>query len=66
MKVIPATTGKYSCEVSADAPSFHTDIVSGDLEVVGKFPLNPILIWKSNNLYYIFYYNSQKYLRVVQ
>ncbi|XP_052564293.1 uncharacterized protein LOC120430152 isoform X2 [Culex pipiens pallens] len=27
-------TGKYSCEVSADAPSFHTMIVSGDMEVI--------------------------------
>ncbi|KFB49160.1 AGAP009270-PA-like protein [Anopheles sinensis] len=29
-------SGKYSCEVSADAPSFHTMIVSGDMEVIGK------------------------------
>uniref|UniRef100_A0A182VUG9 Ig-like domain-containing protein n=1 Tax=Anopheles minimus TaxID=112268 RepID=A0A182VUG9_9DIPT len=28
-----ASSGKYSCEVSADAPSFHTMIVTGDLEV---------------------------------
>ncbi|XP_037898181.1 uncharacterized protein LOC119642934 isoform X3 [Glossina fuscipes] len=37
-----ATTGKYSCEVSADAPSFHTLISAGDLEVVvvpGKEPI---------------------------
>ncbi|XP_058122343.1 uncharacterized protein LOC131293164 [Anopheles ziemanni] len=27
-------SGKYRCEVSADAPSFHTIIVSGDMEVV--------------------------------
>ncbi|XP_055542020.1 uncharacterized protein LOC129727833 [Wyeomyia smithii] len=27
------SSGKYSCEVSADAPSFHTMIVTGDLEV---------------------------------
>uniref|UniRef100_A0A182MA10 Ig-like domain-containing protein n=1 Tax=Anopheles culicifacies TaxID=139723 RepID=A0A182MA10_9DIPT len=40
-------SGKYSCEVSADAPSFHTIIVSGDMEVVvqptdrsGKFTLS--------------------------
>ncbi|KAL7042866.1 hypothetical protein ACKWTF_001318 [Chironomus riparius] len=32
--VTPATTGKFSCEVSADFPSFHTMIVSGDMEVV--------------------------------
>ncbi|CAD7078935.1 unnamed protein product [Hermetia illucens] len=30
----PSVSGKYSCEVSADAPSFDTDIMSGDLEVV--------------------------------
>jgi len=35
--VQPAVTGKYSCEVSADAPSFHTMIFSGDLEVVRKY-----------------------------
>lgn len=34
--VSPATTGKFSCEVSADFPSFHTMIVSGDMEVVGE------------------------------
>lgn len=34
--VSPATSGKFSCEVSADFPSFHTMIVSGDMEVVGK------------------------------
>ncbi|XP_055386346.1 probable serine/threonine-protein kinase DDB_G0282963 [Condylostylus longicornis] len=30
----PNSNGKYSCEVSADAPTFHTSIVSGELEVV--------------------------------
>ncbi|XP_037959065.1 uncharacterized protein LOC119688460 [Teleopsis dalmanni] len=37
-----ATTGKYSCEVSADAPSFHTLISAGEMEVVvvpGKDPI---------------------------
>lgn len=29
-------SGKYSCEVSADAPSFHTSIVSAEMEVVGE------------------------------
>ncbi|KAM7352236.1 uncharacterized protein ACRADG_004863 isoform 2-T2 [Cochliomyia hominivorax] len=35
------TSGKYSCEVSADAPSFHTLIGAGELEVVvpGKDPV---------------------------
>ncbi|XP_069686165.1 uncharacterized protein [Periplaneta americana] len=27
-------SGRYSCEVSADAPSFHTALVSGDMDVV--------------------------------
>lgn len=30
------TSGKYSCEVSADAPSFHTLIAAAELEVIGK------------------------------
>lgn len=34
--VQPIVSGKYSCEVSADAPSFHTDIATKDLEVVGE------------------------------
>ncbi|KAL9693659.1 hypothetical protein quinque_012944 [Culex quinquefasciatus] len=33
-----ASSGKYSCEVSADAPSFHTMIVTGDLEVCASSP----------------------------
>lgn len=31
------TVGRYSCEVSADAPSFHTLFDSADLKVVGEF-----------------------------
>ncbi|XP_067009744.1 uncharacterized protein [Anabrus simplex] len=27
-------SGRYSCEVSADAPSFHTSLVSGEMDVV--------------------------------
>ncbi|KAI8115065.1 hypothetical protein FF38_01350 [Lucilia cuprina] len=38
-----ATAGKYSCEVSADAPSFHTLIAAAELEVV-ELPHNPPLI----------------------
>jgi len=30
-------SGRYSCEVSADAPSFHTALVSGDMDIVGEF-----------------------------
>ncbi|XP_049548184.1 uncharacterized protein LOC125959403 [Anopheles darlingi] len=33
LDVSMASSGKYSCEVSADAPSFHTLIKTGDLEV---------------------------------
>ena len=30
-------SGKYSCEVSADAPLFHTSFVSAEMEVVGEW-----------------------------
>lgn len=30
-----SSSGKYSCEVSADAPSFQTIVKSKDLKVVG-------------------------------
>lgn len=33
--------GVYSCEVSADAPSFHTAIVSAAMDVVGKYDAPP-------------------------
>lgn len=33
----PAMAGRFRCEVSADAPTFHTDIRSAPLEVVGKW-----------------------------
>lgn len=29
-------TGEYQCEVSADAPLFHTDIKAAEMVVVGK------------------------------
>ncbi|GLV40002.1 beaten path Ia [Carabus blaptoides fortunei] len=32
--VDPSVSGRYSCEVSADAPSFHTALVSGETNVV--------------------------------
>lgn len=32
-------TGEYQCEVSADAPLFHTDIKSAEMVVVGKLLL---------------------------
>lgn len=34
--VVAANTGKYSCEVSADAPSFHTQIMFKEMTVVGE------------------------------
>ncbi|XP_017845463.1 uncharacterized protein LOC108601971 isoform X2 [Drosophila busckii] len=37
------TSGKYSCEVSADAPSFHTLIAAAELEVI-ETPHNPPFI----------------------
>ncbi|XP_043068566.1 uncharacterized protein beat-Ia isoform X2 [Drosophila bipectinata] len=41
--VTMATSGKYSCEVSADAPSFHTLIAAAELEVI-ETPHNPPFI----------------------
>lgn len=32
----PAMAGRFRCEVSADAPTFHTEIRSAPLEVVGE------------------------------
>lgn len=36
MDLTPAMSGRYRCEVSADAPSFDTAMVGGYLTVVGK------------------------------
>lgn len=36
-EVETAWSGKFSCEVSSDAPDFHTVVVSGDMEIVGEF-----------------------------
>lgn len=36
MNVDVEMAGSYSCEVSADAPSFQTAIVTGSVDVVGK------------------------------
>lgn len=38
-KVPLAISGKYACEVSADAPSFHTLVSFGEMDVVGKYSL---------------------------
>lgn len=40
--VVALTSGKFSCEVSADFPSFHTMIQSGDMEVVGELKIKQI------------------------
>lgn len=34
-EVETAWSGKFSCEVSSDAPDFHTVVVSGEMEIVG-------------------------------
>lgn len=36
-QVETSISGKFSCEVSADAPTFHTMLVSSDMEIVGKW-----------------------------
>ncbi|TMW40082.1 hypothetical protein DOY81_014838, partial [Sarcophaga bullata] len=35
--VSTSITGRYACEVSADAPSFHTSIMWGEMDVI-EFP----------------------------
>ncbi|XP_073821856.1 uncharacterized protein [Musca autumnalis] len=47
-----ATAGKYSCEVSADAPSFHTLIAAAEMEVV-ELPHNPPVITGMRARYHI-------------
>lgn len=37
-------SGKFSCEVSADAPSFHTSIVSSEMEVVELPQVEQVII----------------------
>ncbi|XP_075218204.1 uncharacterized protein LOC142322993 [Lycorma delicatula] len=37
-------TGKYRCEVSADAPNFHTKVVSAHMRVVKKLEGDPMLV----------------------
>lgn len=50
--VEPSISGKFSCEVSADAPSFHTELQSSEMQVVGKCSkyvytnLNTCIKWK--------------------
>ncbi|KAJ8890745.1 hypothetical protein PR048_010254 [Dryococelus australis] len=40
-------SGKYSCEVSADAPSFHTAIVTGEMDVVAIGPHGVDTSWRT-------------------
>ncbi|XP_075154184.1 beaten path Ia [Haematobia irritans] len=47
-----ATGGKYSCEVSADAPSFHTLIAAAELDVV-ELPHNPPVITGMRARYHV-------------
>lgn len=44
--------GKYRCEVTTDAPDFHTQVVSAQVQVVGR-----IQTWILLKTYYLF---SQK------
>lgn len=41
--VEPTMSGRYTCEVSADAPSFHTMVISSEMEVV-NIPMSKPLI----------------------
>lgn len=49
--------GRYSCEVSADAPNFHTTVVSVSMQVVRKYKSKIIAIFIFNSLSY---YNPGK------
>lgn len=40
-------TGYYKCEVSADAPSFHTDIKSALVIVIGEYGENGVQLFES-------------------
>ncbi|RZF35504.1 hypothetical protein LSTR_LSTR010195 [Laodelphax striatellus] len=42
-KVGPDLAGKYRCEVSADAPNFHTEVVSAHMQVIQKLEGEPEL-----------------------
>ncbi|CRK93319.1 CLUMA_CG006860, isoform A [Clunio marinus] len=41
--VEPSISGKYVCEISADAPSFHTELVSSEMEVVDVPQNKPVI-----------------------
>jgi hypothetical protein len=40
-------SGRYTCEVSVDAPTFQTTLVSGKMEIVGK---------QNNFIYFSFHF----------
>ncbi|XP_037821505.1 uncharacterized protein MAL13P1.304-like [Lucilia sericata] len=41
--VSTAITGRFACEVSADAPSFHTSVMSGEMDVIELPTQRPII-----------------------
>lgn len=42
VSVDPSLSGVYNCEVSAESPSFHTELKSGEMSVVGEYTLSGI------------------------
>ncbi|XP_038110035.1 uncharacterized protein LOC119767000 [Culex quinquefasciatus] len=56
--VEPHTSGKYSCEVTEAAPSFHTKIVTRDLNVVDLPKSDPVIVDMKP------YYGADEFLEV--
>ncbi|XP_055587744.1 uncharacterized protein LOC129740157 [Uranotaenia lowii] len=54
----PHTTGKYSCEITEAAPSFHTKIVTRDLNVVDLPKGDPVILDMKP------YYGADEFLEV--
>ncbi|XP_058816298.1 uncharacterized protein LOC131679575 [Topomyia yanbarensis] len=57
--VEPHTSGKYSCEITEAAPSFHTQIVTRDLNVVDLPKSDPVIADMKP------YYGADEFLEVV-
>ncbi|XP_058444838.1 protein abrupt-like [Malaya genurostris] len=55
----PHTSGKYSCEITEAAPSFHTQIVTRDLNVVDLPKSDPVILDMKP------YYGADEFLEVV-
>lgn len=53
------TSGKYKCEVSAEAPSFHTDSGTGQLLVVREY-LPAFLLYELVQLNYDKFFTKQR------